>query len=311
MNISSYAQETMCYVGQLLVFEQAADLLNELTCSNFNAKQIERICHQYGSWIEQQDQAEYQQTPYVSYSASEQEQLHYVGLDGSMYLTREQGWKEVKLCRIYKHQSIHQLSPKRSVIRGSSYVGNLGKHTDFLPKVEHQIENLKHIAFICDGAQWIWNWIEDNYPDRIQILDYYHAKEHLCDFAKIYIKQEKRRNDWISQQCELMLDKGVDPVLEQLENLAIKGSKVQEAYTNLLNYYKRNQARMQYHKFREAGLQIGSGAIEAAHRNVLQQRLKLSGQRWTIAGLQQMVELRTLYKSGNQHRITQIAKMAA
>jgi len=68
---------------------------------------------------------------------------------------------------------------------------------------------------------------------------------------------------------------------------------------------------MQYHKFKEQGLQIGSGAIEAAHRNVLQQRLKLSGQRWTMKGLQQMAQLRTVYKSGNQHRIIDMVKMAA
>jgi len=88
MNISSYAQERMCYVGQLLVFEEANELLNELTPSEFNAKQIERVCHQYGSWIEHQDELEYEQNPYLNYSKAEEEQLHYVGLDGSMYLTQ-------------------------------------------------------------------------------------------------------------------------------------------------------------------------------------------------------------------------------
>lgn len=311
MNISSYAQETMCYIGQLLVFEEASKLLNQLTCSQFNAKQIERVCHQYGSWIEQQDQQVLEQSPYLNYAEQEKQKLHYVGMDGAMFLTREEGWKEVKLGRIYKQEDLQQLSPKRNAISASTYVAHLGSHSDFTPKLEHHIENLKNLAFICDGATWIWNWVEDNYPDSIQILDYYHAKEHLCDFAKVYIKQKEQRKEWVSKKSELLLTKGINPVLEQLEKLKINGKKVKEAYTNLVNYYKRNKARMQYHKFKAQGLQIGSGAIEAAHRNVLQQRLKLSGQRWTMAGLQQMAQLRTVYKSGDQHRITNIAKMAA
>jgi len=311
MNISSYAQETMCYVGQLLVFEQASELLNELTCADFNAKQIERICHLYGGFIEQQDKQAYEQNPYIDYSKEQQGQLHYVGLDGSMYLTREQGWKEVKLGRIYKHNDLLKLSAKRNAIKASTYIAHLGNHTNFLSKVEHHIENLNHLIFICDGAKWIWNWVEDNYPKSIQILDYYHAKEHLCAFAKLYIKQEQQRAKWIDEKSALLLSQGINPLLTELENLEVKGKQQQETLTKLLNYYKRNKTRMQYHKFKEQGLQIGSGAIEAAHRNVLQQRLKLSGQRWTMKGLQQMAQLRTVYKSGNQHRIIDMVKMAA
>lgn len=68
---------------------------------------------------------------------------------------------------------------------------------------------------------------------------------------------------------------------------------------------------MQYHLFKEKGLLIGSGAIESAHKDVLQKRLKLSGQRWTKQGLQQMVQLRVTYKSGNWNKIKQLCKKAA
>ena len=64
---------------------------------------------------------------------------------------------------------------------------------------------------------------------------------------------------------------------------------------------------MEYHKYIEKGLLIGSGAIESAHKDVLQQRLKLSGQRWTIKGFQQMAQLRVVYKSNNKHRIRELA----
>ncbi|MEW7277485.1 hypothetical protein ABW636_02690 [Aquimarina sp. 2201CG1-2-11] len=68
---------------------------------------------------------------------------------------------------------------------------------------------------------------------------------------------------------------------------------------------------MQYHKYLKEGLLIGSGAIESAHKDVLQQRLKLSGQRWTMKGFQQMAQLRVVYKSKQEHRIKQLSKNAA
>ena len=68
---------------------------------------------------------------------------------------------------------------------------------------------------------------------------------------------------------------------------------------------------MQYHIFKQKGLQIGSGAIESAHKDVLQQRLKLSGQRWTKQGLQQMAQLRVVYKSDKWNRISNLCQNVA
>ncbi|HBK83281.1 MAG TPA: hypothetical protein DDZ41_06740, partial [Flavobacterium sp.] len=65
----------------------------------------------------------------------------------------------------------------------------MGSSKNFLPKVEYHIENIKNKVFIADGAQWIWNWIENTYPNSTQIVDYFHAKEHLCDHAKRYFKE--------------------------------------------------------------------------------------------------------------------------
>ena len=74
----------------------------------------------------------------------------------------------------------------------------------------------------------------------------------------------------------------------------------------------KNQGRMQYKTYREKGLMIGSGPIEAAHRSVLQKRLKLSGQRWTRKGLQAIANLRTLEKSNQwEHMVELVQKQKA
>ncbi|RZW39467.1 MAG: hypothetical protein EX263_13575 [Flavobacteriaceae bacterium] len=310
MAISSFAQEIMCYIGQHLVFKDAEEVINNLTGACVNAKQIERVCHQYGQWIEEADNRIISQQVYKEYDLEQANELHYVSVDGAMYLTREQSWKESKLGRIYQPKDIVEVSPKRTELTNSTYVTHLGDHKEFISKMDYHLENLNNIVFIADGARWIWKWIEQYYPESVQIVDYYHCKEHLCEFAKLYYKDENKRHKWIDRLSQTMLDKGIDPIITTLEKLP-KHQKTTAKRNSLINYYKQNKDRMQYHKYLEKGLLIGSGAIESAHKDVLQQRLKLSGQRWTKKGFQQMAQLRVVYKSKEEHRIKQLCLNAA
>jgi hypothetical protein len=211
-----------------------------------------------------------------------------------MYLTREESWKEIKLGRIFEQEDIVRASKNRTVLSNSRYVTHLGASKDFLPKMEYHIEGLKNKVFLADGATWIWNWVEDTYPDSVQIVDFFHAKEHLCEFANSFFKEREQAKQWIDLHGSILINKGVSPLIKALEEL--KGSKgLAKQREQLLNYYRKNEQRMQYHTFKKKGLLIGSGAIESAHKDVLEQRLKLSGQRWTMKGLQQMVQLRVVY----------------
>lgn len=310
MNISSFAQETMCYIGQYLVFSQAEEVINNFTGSGINAKQIERVCHQYGQWIEDADNQAIARETYKEHEPSKVNELHYVSVDGAMYLTREESWKESKLGRIYQPKDIVQVSPKRTELTHSTYVTHLGDHKEFVAKMDYHLENLNNLVFIADGARWIWKWAEQNYPESIQIVDYYHAKEHLCEFAKLYFKDDKQRYKWIDELSQTMLNQGITPVIKTLVKLP-KQQKTTVKRNTLINYYQRNKARMQYHKYLKKGLLIGSGAIESAHKDVLQQRLKLSGQRWTMEGFQQMAQLRVVYKSKQEYRIKHLCTNAA
>ena len=294
MNISSFAQETMCYMGQHLVFRDAEEVINTLTGADINAKQIERLCHHYGQSLEDDLLYNIEVNGYEEILPKQSEKLHYVSVDGSMYYTREEGWKEIKLGRIYREEDIAEISKNRSELQDSVYVAHLGSSKDFLPKMDYHIENIKNKVFIADGATWIWNWIDDTYPECEQIVDFFHAKEHLCEFAKDYFKDKNQREQWIDKYSLIMLNKGITPIIRMLDKLSNKTEKLRQ----LIGYYKNHEKRMQYHIFKEKGLQIGSGAIESAHKDVLQKRLKLSGQRWTKKGLHQIAQLRVAYKSG-------------
>ena len=79
----------------------------------------------------------------------------------------------------------------------------------------------------------------------------------------------------------------------------------------LISYYTNNKTRMLYGTYKDKGYLVGSGAIEPAHGNVVQQRLKLSGQRWSNDGAQEIVNLRTYQKSNRWNEVVDIIKQAA
>lgn len=311
LQISSYAQETMCRFGQSVVFDEASSLINSLVDCNFNAKQIERVCHLYGGLLDEKNIESIESGESKIYSESEKQELHYAMIDGAMYPTKskDEPWKEMKLGRLFKNSDLLPFSEKRNFITKSIYVAHLGEAKDFFPKFEHEIESLKNLVFINDGGTWIWKWIENSFPNSVQILDFYHAKEHLCEFAKEYFQEEEQRKKWIENQTEIMLNKNPEELIEAIKSLDYQ-KKTEQSKAKLINYYTTHLKRMQYKIFKEKGLLIGSGAIESAHR-VYQQRFKLSGQHWTKKGLQETIQLKSAYKSNLWNKVIQIAKNAA
>jgi hypothetical protein len=236
----------------------------------------------------------------------------YVEADGSMLLTRDEGWKEVKVGRMFTSSACIDPNGKSSWIRQSQYAAHLGKSKDFAAKMDDLIASYgrldERLIFISDGSTWIKNWIEDAYPHAVPILDYYHACEHLYDFANTVFKEENELKKWTDTQKELLLESKVAEVIENIKQIDAKSKEAQK----LLNYYIGNTYRMDYKRYRTigAGL-IGSGAIESAHRTLIQKRMKLSGQRWSNNGAQNMMNLRVLMMNNQWDKVVNIIKNAA
>lgn len=308
-SISAFLQNQMCYLGQELVYADASETLERLLGIKTNAKQIERVCHHYGDVIESQIQNSIAKggTPPQLTDGKK----YYAMLDGSMLLTREEKWKEIKLARIFSAEQKVSVSKGRNCIGTSTYVAHLGKHTNFLQKVEYHLDSKAEIIFVADGAPWIWKWVEAMYPESTQILDFYHAKEHLCQWAAVTIGDETERNRWIDYQSLLLLNDKVEDVIKNIRKRPTFTPVSKQKKKALLEYYTTHKERMKYRTFKIHGLIIGSGAIEAANRHVIQQRMKLSGQRWTIKGAQQIANLRTLNKSNQWEKLTELTSIAA
>lgn len=286
-----------------------------------NKKQVERVSKYHAVQVSEHllDVVE-QELP----QALSDEETVYVMVDGSMILTREDEpdqadsvpddtateqkseWKEVKLARVFSSKSIYCVNSKRNWIKDSVYVGHLGKHTDFLHKLSAYTDQYdQNMVFVNDGATWIWNWIETHYPSAVQILDYYHAVSYLTTFAQNMFSQQGEQKQWVKQQEALLWEDGVEQVISHIEDFKVNSEKQKQAQHKILTYYKNNAKRMRYGTFKQQGYLVGSGAIESAHRTVVQKRMKLSGQRWTKAGAQKILDLRMAYLNKQWHKVIQ------
>lgn len=304
--ISPLLQEHICRLGSKLTFAEAASELSMILRIEINAKQVERICHCYGQELDNIDwQESYSDSVQLKFSYSKSAPV-YCMADGSMLLTREEKWKEIKLGRIFSGKShIEGISKGRGMIAESVYSAHFGKSDDFWERFSKEIPSGQELVFICDGAKWLWNYIDDCYPGAIQILDYYHCKEHVCELAKELFSPEETYA-FINEVMGYLSTKQVEKGINKIRQLEIPAKAKQKARDKLVNYLNTNKKRIDYGSFSEKGLLIGSGAIEAAHRDVIQKRLKLSGQRWTIQGAQQIANLRVCEKSNNWHKVVSL-----
>jgi hypothetical protein len=215
-----------------------------------------------------------------------------------------------KVGRIFKASSNFLLSEKRGSIQESEYVAHIGTHTDFIAKFSPLLNDLSRFVFIADGASWMWKWVADFYPDAVQVLDFFHAFEKICQWATMVYKDKETVNDWCENAKDLLLNDGIKEVVIQIQNMDCQGDTLAKKNT-LLTYLNNNAHRMTYKTFLDKDYLIGSGAIESAQRTVVQHRLKRSGQRWTIKGGQQVLNLRTKNLSNKWNQVTKLVRMVA
>jgi hypothetical protein len=301
--ISPRMQELIVYAGQLDCYDRCHQVIQQFLDVEVGHTQAQRVTDVYGEELGKAPTIGRTMPP-----VKKQETL-YVQADGSMVLTREDGWKEVKLGRIFKSGDCLKADEKVGFIRHSQYLAHLGDARTFTTQLDELIESYgkldKRLVFISDGAVWIRNWIEDSFPQAESILDYYHASQHLFAFAERFFTNKKTGDQWSHRQCSLLLSSQVNKVLSNIRKLA-PGNK---AAQQLIEYYQNNKARMDYKHYQQIGCGIiGSGAIESAHRTVIQKRMKLSGQRWSKKGAQNMLNLRVTQMNGQWSKVIELTK---
>jgi hypothetical protein len=151
-----------------------------------------------------------------------------------------------------------------------------------------------------DGAEWIWNLAEPYFPGAIQIVDLFHARQHLWELArKLYPNHEANQKAWIKVQQRRLLDKGkIEKLVGALRAIHSSNPEVAEKIRIEADYFENNAQRMRYPKFRRQHLFVGSGVIEAGCKTVIGTRLKQSGMFWTVRGANAILALRCCHLNG-------------
>jgi hypothetical protein len=146
---------------------------------------------------------------------------------------------------------------------------------------------------IGDGAEWIWNIADLQFPGAIQIVDLYHARQHLWDLArKLYPNQEAEQRRWMMIHQDMLDNGDVENLVVALRSNDSSNPELAEAIRTTANYFETNTARMRYPEFRRQHLFVGSGVIEASCKTVIGSRCKQSGMFRTVRAANAILALR-------------------
>ena len=169
----------------------------------------------------------------------------------------------------------------------------------YVEAFERGWDRAKKKVVLGDGAEWIWNIANQHFAGAIQIVDIWHAREHLWDLAaELFPADEKQRDRWARKLIQKLNRGRVESIIRELRTFPTRKAELRDELRIQADYFDRNRDRMRYPKFRKQGLFIGSGVIGAGCRTVIGSRLKQSGMFWTERGANAIIALRCNRLSG-------------
>jgi len=236
-------------------------------------------------------------------SAEEVPDRLYVGIDGAQAHI-DGSWHEVKNGVVYEQEG------------GKRYVAAQECAEDFGERVyaaaaQEGIEQVAESVVIADGAEWIWKLAAMHFPDAIEIVDFWHACERIWEVANAhYGEGSGPARKWAQRHKRRLRREGPGPLLRALAQMKPSTEEAAETIRRARGYFRGHRHRMRYPEFRRRGLAIGSGPVEAACKVIVGQRLRRAGMRWRHDGADHILALRCLVKSGQGHRLTQLARVA-
>jgi Uncharacterised protein family (UPF0236) len=166
------------------------------------------------------------------------------------------------------------------------------------------IAQVKDLIAVTDGGNGLEEALQRHLAENLRtILDWYHAAQHVCDFAKeLHPRDDEARGHWQEQAKSVLYEQGGEKLLAQLQALELPtraSAEQREALRKLIGYFENNRHRTDYPSYRANGWDIGSGPTEAGCK-IIGERLKGSGMRWVETGAATVAALRALYVSGSR-----------
>lgn len=290
----------MVWLSSLLAYTQCVQVFERIGERMVPSSSIWRQTQMHGkglqAHVEQQREQVNVERVVLPDALHDHDQRKGVSLDGGMVNIRKQGWRELKVGTVFDVETRLERNPQTQELDEMAHGVNvhysaiLGTKDDFIPvlwalAVRHDLPTAKERVVIGDGALWIWNVAEDVCPDGRQIVDWFHAVEHLSDAAKALYPAEtddKKRQRWFKTYKNHLYLGRIHKIIAVLHK---------RGRGDLATYFERHQRRMQYLEFREEGYPIGSGTVESGVKQ-FKHRLTGTGMRWNEDNANRMIVIR-------------------
>jgi hypothetical protein len=317
--LSPGVRRMLAAVGHEAPFEQGRQQMELLAGLSLTTKAVERTAEAIGEDIELHQQRERKQALQLELPIpiGPRIPILYVEMDGTGIPVvrkesagragKQQGQpahtREAKLGCVFTQTRVDEEGYPIRDESSTTYVGAIESCEEFGRRLYAEAwqrgwARAEKRVVLGDGADWIWNQTNLHFPEATQIVDLYHAREHLWSLgAKLYANDSPAQKRWVMVRKD-KLDQGkIERLVASLRTQAASHPELAEDIRIEANYFEDNKERMRYPKFRKQGLFVGSGVIEAGCKTVLG-RLKRSGMFWTVRGANAIIALRCCQLSG-------------
>ena len=293
-------------------YRRAAERFEALTKLGLSKSSLQRLTDEAGQVVVEQqgleaeamvkapDKEEIQSSRSLPEPDSE---VMSVSMDGVMLNIVEEGWKEVKVVTI---SAVQQTEDEAQPVKLSqhSYRAGLWEAKAFASQqwaegCRRGLEKATTLVSVNDGAAWIWLIVAMCYAPCVEIIDWWHLVEKLWATANALLGQgQPQTAAWVQHLKDLLWTGQRRTALQALRQLCPRGQPLPEPVHAWLSYLFHHRRRIDYDRFRQAGLPVGSGSTESACKLLVQQRMKQAGMRWRRDKAQAMLALRSVLLSG-------------
>ncbi len=295
----------MVWLSGLMPYEHAEQVFVRIGHRYIPKTSIWRQTQKHGARLKKLVERTQKQVDVTRIMLDDERQDHQqpkgISMDGGMVNIRGEGWKEFKAGTVFdittRLENDQETGEPVERVHAANvgYTAVLGRVETFKPAlwalaVAHDVPRAARSSITADGAIWIWNLAPDYFPDSVQIVDWYHAVEHLAKAAHaLYPDDADRSLQWYCQMQTPLFRGEIWKIVKALDQAELEDHA---------NYFRNHQRRMQYQQFRTDGYPIGSGTVESGIKQY-KARLTGAGMRWSRSGAERMLVLRSAVLGDN------------
>lgn len=297
--------------GVQLPFGAGRDLLEALTLVSVSDQAMAKATRQVGEKVvAEEDKWQEKVMDEAFLRQRQQERRRPLRLYGTMDATKvhirdggEHRWRDLKIGAWFEAAGQPPTSPDGE---WAIEAKNIHYFTDICPAktfgdllwssgVAHDAQLAHELVMLGDGADWIWNLVATCFPKAIQILDWFHASEHLMPVAQAAFATLEAQTKWVTEMRQRMWEGDIEEIITACDLLMTTCAS--EVIRTTANYFDNHKERMRYGHFRKQGYQIGSGTIESAAKQIGMMRLKVPGAIWNEDNARMVAKARAAYLS--------------